>query len=67
MSASSAGTSAAAARAAGAALLLHPNTVRYRIRQVEQVIGHSLDERRVYVELALHSVRAFGVSPAAHP
>lgn len=55
------------ARAAGAALLLHPNTVRYRIRQVEQVIGHSLDERRVYVELALHSVRAFGVSPAAHP
>lgn len=55
------------ARAAGAALVLHPNTVRYRIRQVEQVLGHPIDERRVYVELALHSVRAFGVSPAAHP
>ena len=55
------------ARAAGAALMLHPNTVRYRIRQVEQVLGHPIDERRVYVELALHSVRAFGVSPAAHP
>ncbi|MGC5024737.1 helix-turn-helix domain-containing protein [Tsukamurella sp. DT100] len=55
------------ARAAGAALMLHPNTVRYRIRQVEQVLGHPIDERRVYVELALHSVRTFGVSPAAHP
>ena len=55
------------ARAAGAALVLHPNTVRYRIRQVEQVLGHPIDERRVYVELALHSVRAFGVSPAARP
>ena len=30
------------ARAAGAALVLHPNTVRYRIRQVEQVLGHLL-------------------------
>ncbi|MDP0398350.1 PucR family transcriptional regulator [Tsukamurella strandjordii] len=53
------------ARAAGAALMLHPNTVRYRIRQVEKALGHSIDERRVYVELALHSVRTFGVRTAA--
>ncbi|CAM3641840.1 PucR family transcriptional regulator [Tsukamurella ocularis] len=55
------------ARAAGAALMLHPNTVRYRIRQVEQLLGHPIGERRVYVELALHSVRAFGVNPVARP
>ncbi|KXO90174.1 hypothetical protein AXK56_08615 [Tsukamurella pulmonis] len=48
------------ARAAGEALVLHPNTVRYRIRQIEQLLGHPIDERRVHVELALHCVRTFG-------
>ncbi|GAA1081501.1 hypothetical protein AXK60_06445 [Tsukamurella pseudospumae] len=52
------------AKAAGESLILHPNTVRYRIRQVEQLLGHSIDERRVYVELALHAVKTFGAGPA---
>ncbi|MBB3037090.1 PucR family transcriptional regulator [Hoyosella altamirensis] len=44
-----------------AALLnVHPNTVRYRIRQAEELLGHPVDERRVYVELALNVVDAFG-------
>lgn len=50
------------ARAVGEILNLHPNTVRYRIRQAEQLLGHSADQRRVYVELALHIVSAFGTS-----
>lgn len=49
------------ARAVGEILNLHPNTVRYRIRQAEQLLGHSVDHRRVYLELALHIVSAFGV------
>lgn len=48
------------ARAVGEILNLHPNTVRYRIRQAEQLLGHSVDHRRVYLELALHIVSAFG-------
>ncbi|MUL44596.1 CdaR family transcriptional regulator [Mycobacterium sp. CBMA293] len=48
------------ARAVGEILNLHPNTVRYRVRQAEQLLGHSVDHRRVYVELALHVVSAFG-------
>ncbi|BDH59230.1 helix-turn-helix domain-containing protein [Tsukamurella sp. PLM1] len=55
------------AKATGEELVVHPNTVRYRIRQAEQALGHGIDERRVYVELALHAVRDLGVSPAAHP
>ncbi|MCX8554812.1 helix-turn-helix domain-containing protein [Mycolicibacterium mucogenicum] len=50
------------ARAVGEILNLHPNTVRYRIRQAEQLLGHSVDHRRVYLELALHIVSAFGPS-----
>jgi DNA-binding PucR family transcriptional regulator len=48
------------ARAVGEILNLHPNTVRYRIRQAEQLLGHSVDHHRVYLELALHIVSAFG-------
>lgn len=55
------------ARATGEALVLHPNTVRYRIRQVEALLSHPIDERRVYVELALHAVQAFGVNPPVRP
>ncbi|NMD55467.1 MULTISPECIES: PucR family transcriptional regulator [Tsukamurella] len=53
------------ARATGKALTLHPNTVRYRVRQAESLLGHPIDERRVYVELALHAVQVFGPSPGA--
>lgn len=49
------------ARAVGEVLNVHPNTVRYRVRQAEQIIGHPVDERRVYLEVALHAVKAFGI------
>ncbi|MFE3546538.1 PucR family transcriptional regulator [Nocardia sp. NPDC059177] len=39
---------------------VHPNTVRYRIRQAEGLLGHPIDERRVYVELALAVIDTFG-------
>lgn len=41
-------------------LNVHPNTVRYRIRQAEELLGHPIDERRVYVELALAIIDTFG-------
>ena len=53
-------THAGDARSAGEALTVHPNTVRYRIRQAEQILGHPLEHRRVYLEVALHAVVAFG-------
>jgi hypothetical protein len=34
-------------------LRLHPNTVRYRVRQAEKKIGHPIATRRVQIELAL--------------
>jgi DNA-binding PucR family transcriptional regulator len=45
---------------AGKALSLHRNTVRYRIQQAEQLLGHSVHERRVYLELALHCLEVYG-------
>ncbi|MBC7301860.1 MAG: helix-turn-helix domain-containing protein [Nocardia sp.] len=54
------------AHTTGELLNIHPNTVRYRIRGVEGLIGHSVEHRRVYLELALHAVQAFGV-PADPP
>jgi DNA-binding PucR family transcriptional regulator len=34
-------------------LIVHKNTVRYRLAQAEELIGHALTERRTQVELAL--------------
>ena len=51
------------ASAAGEVLQLHPNTVRYRIRQAERKIGHPLGQRRVQVELALEIVSVLGMTP----
>lgn len=45
---------------AGKELSLHRNTVRYRIQQAEQLLGHSVHERRVYLELALHCLEVYG-------
>lgn len=45
---------------AAAALGVHKNTVRYRLQQVEDVLGHSLGERRAKVELALHCMKVYG-------
>ncbi|GAA4393060.1 PucR family transcriptional regulator [Tsukamurella soli] len=52
-----------AARTA-AQMNVHPNTVRYRIRQAEQSLGHPIDTRRVYVELSLLVLDTFGTVEA---
>ncbi|MGY1869444.1 PucR family transcriptional regulator [Nocardia gipuzkoensis] len=41
-------------------LVLHRNTVQYRIRKAEAVLGHSLRERRLDVEVALLACRWLG-------
>ncbi|NLE81158.1 MAG: CdaR family transcriptional regulator [Rhodococcus sp.] len=39
---------------------VHKNTVRYRLDQAADLLGHDLDERRLTVELALISVDTYG-------
>jgi PucR C-terminal helix-turn-helix domain/GGDEF-like domain len=49
------------ATAAGRALHCHPNTVRYRLRRVEELTGRSVDAPRAVAELAaaLQALRVF--------
>jgi hypothetical protein len=49
------------APAAGRALYVHQNTVRYRLRRVEELTGRSLDDPRAVAELAtaLQALRIF--------
>jgi hypothetical protein len=49
------------ATAAGQALFCHPNTVRYRLRRVEELTGRSIDDPRAVAELAvaLQALRVF--------
>jgi DNA-binding PucR family transcriptional regulator len=47
----------------GELLRLHPNTVRYRIRQAEKKIGRPFVQRRVQIELALELVTVLGAAP----
>ena len=49
------------ATAAGQALFCHPNTVRYRLRRVEELTGRSVDVPRAAAELtvALQALRVF--------
>ncbi len=51
------------AAATGDLLRLHPNTVRYRVRQAEKKIGHPILQRRVQIELALEIVSVLGIAP----
>lgn len=44
----------------GELMQLHPNTVRYRVRQAEKLLGHSIQQRRVQVELALEIIGVVG-------
>ena len=55
------------ASTAGELLRLHPNTVRYRIRQAEKKIGHPIGQRRVQIELALEIVSFVDISPPSIP
>ncbi|MFG1792812.1 PucR family transcriptional regulator [Nocardia sp. NPDC049149] len=41
-------------------LTVHPNTVRYRINQSEELLGHSIEERATYLELALRCAQIYG-------
>ena len=41
-------------RSTAARLGLHHNTVRYRLGQAEELLGHSAGQRRLQLELALH-------------
>ena len=34
-------------------LILHKNSVQYRVRKAEEALGHDLDENRLHLELAL--------------
>jgi len=51
------------ATAAGHALFCHPNTVRYRLRRVEELTGRSVDVPRAAAELAV-ALQALRVFPA---
>lgn len=48
------------ARRAAAELGVHKNTVLYRLRQVDELLGHSIDERRLPLEIALLLADAYG-------
>ena len=50
------------AAATGQLLRLHANTVRYRIRQAEQRLGHGIGQRRAQLELALEIISVFGIA-----
>ncbi len=42
---------------------VHRNTVVYRLRRCEELLGGTLTERRLQVELALHLVESLGLEP----
>jgi len=48
------------ARAAADLLGTHRNTVLYRVKRVEELLGHPIEERRLRLELALTLVDVFG-------
>ncbi|MTJ66613.1 helix-turn-helix domain-containing protein [Nocardia seriolae] len=47
--------------AAAKLLGVHKNTVRYRIQRIEELLGHSLDQRGARLEIALDCVGVYGV------
>ncbi|GAB2527553.1 PucR family transcriptional regulator [Nocardia heshunensis] len=47
--------------AAAKLLGVHKNTVRYRIQRIEELLGHSLDQRGARLEIALECVAIYGV------
>lgn len=53
-------TAGGSARAAAAALRVHKNTVLYRLKQAEELLGRAIDERRLPLELALLLVDTYG-------
>ncbi|MGE4425336.1 MAG: PucR family transcriptional regulator [Solirubrobacteraceae bacterium] len=47
-------------RATGQRLGIHHNTVRYRVAQAERLLGRTVDDGRLALELALHLVTRLG-------
>ncbi|WP_309231255.1 helix-turn-helix domain-containing protein [Nocardia sp. SYP-A9097] len=47
--------------AAAKTLGVHKNTVRYRIQRIEELLGHSIDQRGPRLEIALDCVAVYGV------
>jgi DNA-binding PucR family transcriptional regulator len=43
-----------------AELLVHKNTIRYRVRQAEEVLGYKAKDRRADLEVAPRHMEAFG-------
>jgi DNA-binding PucR family transcriptional regulator len=46
--------------ATASTLIVHKNTIRYRLAQAEELIGHPLSERRTELALALRCLDAYG-------
>jgi len=46
--------------ATASTLIVHKNTIRYRLAQAEELVGHPLSERRTELALALRCLEAYG-------
>ena len=47
-------------------LILHKNSVQYRVRKAEEALGHPLDENRLHLELALLASQWLGPTVLRH-
>jgi DNA-binding PucR family transcriptional regulator len=54
-------------KAAAERLILHKNSVQYRVRKAEEALGHPLDDHRLQVELALLASHWLGATVLRHP
>ena len=48
-------------------LILHKNSVQYRVRKAEEALGHPLDENRLQIELALLATQWLGAAVLRRP
>jgi DNA-binding PucR family transcriptional regulator len=48
-------------------LILHKNSVQYRVRKAEEALGHPLDDNRLHVELALLASHWLGATVLRQP
>lgn len=40
---------------------VHRNTIRYRLERIEALLGHTIEDRRLKLELALHCAASLGI------
>ncbi|WP_128377165.1 helix-turn-helix domain-containing protein [Streptomyces cavernae] len=52
---------------AAARMHVHKNTVHYRVRRAEEILGHPLTENRLDIEVALLACAQLGLGPAEGP